>query len=61
MLKLRILLLRNILYYVILGIALLYFVFVNYFVQYESKYNNVSSLEVIITNIVKGDFLWRQF
>jgi len=56
MLKLRILLLRNILYYVILGIALLYFVFVNYFVQYESKYNNVSSLEVIITNIVKKNY-----
>ena len=56
MLKLRILLLRNILYYVILGIALLYFVFVNYFVKYESKYNNVNYLEVVITNIVKKDY-----
>jgi len=56
MLKLRILLLRNILYYVILGISLLYFVFVNYFVQYESKYNNVNYLEVVITNIVKKDY-----
>ena len=59
MLKLRILLLRNIIYYFVLLIAILYFLFVNFFVTYESKYNNVNKLEVIITNIVKKDYGFR--
>ncbi len=56
MIKLRILLLRDILYYLFLFFALIYFLIINFFVTYESFYINISEIECRIENITKKDY-----
>ena len=51
MLKLRILLLRNVCYYIILAIAIIYFLITFFFIKYSSNYNNITFLEAKITDI----------
>lgn len=56
MLKLRILLLRNSLFYFILILALLYFLVVNFFVTYKSIYDNTRVIESTIISINVKDY-----
>ena len=56
MIKLRTILLYDFLYYIILGIALIYFLIVNNFVIHKSYYEDKKIDNCIITNIVKKDY-----
>ena len=56
MIKLRILLLRNSLYYIILAIALIYFILTSLFIKNESIYKNQTNINCIITNILIKDY-----
>lgn len=55
MLKLRIILLSNLLYYGIFLIAILYGIFIIYFVPNKSIYSKITNFEGIITEIVISD------
>lgn len=56
MLKLRILLLRNTIYYLAIIIALLYFIYTSFFIVNKSKYNDITTIDATITNIITKDY-----
>ena len=51
MIKLRTILLCNFPYYIILLIALLYFLITNFFIVYKSNYDEISSINAKIIDI----------
>ena len=56
MIKLRTILLCNIPYYIILLIALLYFLITNFFIVYKSNYDEISSINAKIIDITIKDY-----
>ena len=56
MIKLRTILLCNYPYYIILGIALLYFLITNFFITYKSNYENITNIDVKIIDITIKDY-----
>ena len=56
MIKLRTILLCNFPYYIILFIALLYFLITNFFIVYKSNYDEISSINAKIIDITIKDY-----
>lgn len=56
MLKLRTLLLHNSLYYFLICLALINLLLVNFFINKESSYKDITNLDCLITNIIIKDY-----